>query len=79
MDQTGLSRAICIVGTSQALAAKLSVTKAAITLWKRAGRVPARHCPQIERLTNRAVRCEELNTEVDWAFVRCESTQPAPE
>lgn len=33
-------------------------------------RVPAEHCPAIERATDGAVRCEELRPDVDWAFLR---------
>ncbi|WP_321810103.1 transcriptional regulator [Burkholderia sp. BCC1985] len=36
--------------------------------WRRQGRVPAEHCPRIERAVG--VRCEGLNDRVDWAFVR---------
>ncbi|RQZ58131.1 Cro/Cl family transcriptional regulator [Burkholderia cepacia] len=36
--------------------------------WRRQGRVPAEHCPEIERFTG--VRCEKLNSRVDWAYVR---------
>lgn len=41
-----------------------------IQQWQKAGRVPARYCPMIERLTNREIRCEELDDTVDWQFVR---------
>lgn len=41
-----------------------------IQQWKINGRVPAEHCPQIERMCGGIVRCEELNDRVDWAFVR---------
>jgi DNA-binding transcriptional regulator YdaS (Cro superfamily) len=36
--------------------------------WRRQGRVPAEHCPKIERAVG--VPCEGLNDRVDWAFVR---------
>jgi DNA-binding transcriptional regulator YdaS (Cro superfamily) len=32
--------------------------------------VPAKKCPDIERLTDGAVRSEDLNDEVDWAYLR---------
>lgn len=57
--------------TTQALAEKLGVTRAAVQQWKQEGRrVPADHCPEIEKLCEGAVRCEELNERVDWAFIR---------
>jgi DNA-binding transcriptional regulator YdaS (Cro superfamily) len=55
----------------QALGEKLGVTKGAVGQWKLPGRrVPAEHCPAIERLTEGAVRCEDLRPDVDWAIVR---------
>jgi len=36
--------------------------------WRRQGRVPAEHCPKIERAVG--VHCEGLNDRVDWAYVR---------
>jgi len=38
--------------------------------WRKKGRVPAPYCPLIEKLTNGKVRCEQLNDEVDWAYLR---------
>jgi DNA-binding transcriptional regulator YdaS (Cro superfamily) len=59
----------------QALAEKLGVTKGAVGQWKLPGRrVPAEHCPAIERLTEGAVRCEDLRPDVDWAIVRSGAT-----
>lgn len=45
--------------------------------WRRQGRVPAEHCPVVERLTEGAVTCEELNDKVDWAFVRAGGAKTA--
>lgn len=33
-------------------------------------RVPAEHCPAIEKATNGAVRCEELRPDVAWSVLR---------
>jgi DNA-binding transcriptional regulator YdaS (Cro superfamily) len=73
-----LDRATKAAGlTYQGLAEKLGVTRAAVQQWKQEGRrTPAEHCPEIERLCNGEVRCEELNDRVDWAYVR--STEPTP-
>ncbi|WP_347467555.1 transcriptional regulator [Burkholderia stagnalis] len=67
-----LDRAAKAAGlTMQGLAEQLGVTRAAVQQWKQEGRrTPAEHCPPIERLCNGAVRCEELNDRVDWAYVR---------
>ncbi|RDU99196.1 YdaS family helix-turn-helix protein [Trinickia dinghuensis] len=43
--------------------------------WRRQGRVPAEHCPKIERACG--VLCEGLNDRVDWAFVRSSGARAA--
>jgi DNA-binding transcriptional regulator YdaS (Cro superfamily) len=60
-----------IVGSQTALAAALGVSKGAVPQWKDEGRrVPAEHCPTIERLTGGKVRCEDLRPDIDWAVLR---------
>lgn len=39
-----------------------------IQSWRGEGRVPAEHCPKIEKAVG--VLCEGLNERVDWAYVR---------
>ncbi|CAG2126855.1 hypothetical protein LMG31506_00206 [Cupriavidus yeoncheonensis] len=58
--------------TSQAaFAKKLGVSQGLVYQWISGKRpVSAEQCPAIERLTNGAVTCEELNDKVDWAYVR---------
>lgn len=65
----------------QSLADHLGVTKGAVSQWKLDGRrIPAEHCPVIERLTEGEVRCEALRPDVDWEYLRlnscCEKTAP---
>lgn len=36
--------------------------------WRRQGRVPAEHCPKVERAAG--VLSEGLNDRVDWAYIR---------
>jgi DNA-binding transcriptional regulator YdaS (Cro superfamily) len=64
-----LERAAGIIGSQSAMSRALNITKAAISQWKD-GRVPAEHCPEIERLTNGAVRCEELRPDIPWGVLR---------
>lgn len=45
--------------------------------WHARGRVPKEYCPQIELLTGGAVRCEELNPDVDWQAMRLALSQSA--
>ncbi len=58
--------------TSQAAFAKqLGVSQGLVNQWLTGKRpISAERCPVIERITNGAVTCEELNDKVDWAFVR---------
>lgn len=74
MGNQGLDRAIEIAGSVTALAKYLGVSKGAVSQWKAEGRnVPLKHCPRIERFTDRQVLCEQLSDEVsedDWAYVR---------
>lgn len=66
-----IERAARVVGSQTALAVALKVTKAAVGQWKDAGRrVPAEHCPAIERLTGGQVRCEDLRPDVAWEVLR---------
>lgn len=67
--------------TSQAAFAKqLGVSQGLVHQWL-AGKRPisAEQCPVIERITNGAVTCEELNDKVDWAFVRGAAVRIDPE
>jgi DNA-binding transcriptional regulator YdaS (Cro superfamily) len=49
----------------------LGVPPALISQWKTGDRqVPAERCPDIERLTDGLVRCEDLRPDVDWAYLR---------
>lgn len=80
MKEHPIDIAASIVGSQAALGRALGVTKSAVGQWKEEGRkVPAEHCPTIERLTNGQVRCESLNDEVDWAYVRQNSAPASPE
>lgn len=65
--------------TSQAAFAKrLGVTQGLVHQWIAGKRpVSAEQCPVIERITNGAVTCEELNDKVDWAYVRQSGSEDA--
>lgn len=70
-----------VVGSQKALADLLGVTRAAVGQWKEEGRrVPAEHCPVIERETGGKVRCEELRPDVAWDVLRMQAgAEAAPE
>lgn len=53
------------------MAKAIGVCSVLVHQWaKGVRRVPAEHCPTIERATKGAVRCEDLRPDVDWAFLR---------
>lgn len=66
-----VSRACEILGGATSLARALGVSPQMVSQWLKGTRpVAAEHCPVIEKLTDGAVRCEELNDKVDWEYVR---------
>lgn len=71
-----VNRAADVAGSKAALARALRVTRAAVSQWLMPGRaVPAEHCPVIERLTDGAVRCEDLRPDVEWWVLRQRSAE----
>lgn len=76
-----LDKAIRILGSLVAVGAVCNVSKGAVSQWKDEGRrIPAEHCPLIERATNGAVRCEELRPDVAWDVLRMQAgMEPATE
>lgn len=88
MDKPHIERAADVIGSQVALASLLGVTKAAVCQWKDEGRrVPAEHCPLIERETRRIasergdpaliVTCEQLRPDIAWDVLRMQA-QPEP-
>jgi DNA-binding transcriptional regulator YdaS (Cro superfamily) len=65
-----LQRVFSLCGGQTALAKKLGIRQSAVGNWAIRGRVPAERCPDVERLVNGAVTCEELRPDVDWAYLR---------
>lgn len=66
-----IDRAATILGSQSAMASALGVSKSAVGQWKEPGRrVPAEHCPVIERLTGGCVRCEDLRPDIEWGVLR---------
>lgn len=69
-----IDKAAEIVGSQRALADLLGVTKGAVNQWKDVDRkVPAEHCPLIERATAGVVRCEDLRPDVAWDVLRMQA------
>lgn len=65
-----ISKAAEIIGSRTALASVVGVSRGAVWQWEHERRIPAEHCPSIERATKGAVRCEEMRPDVDWAYIR---------
>lgn len=66
------------IGGQAALARVLGVKPPTVNQWIKSGRpVPAERCPEIERATAGAVRCEDLRPDVDWAYLRATDCSPA--
>lgn len=65
----GLQKAIAEYPTLRAFADALGVHYQVVQQWRRNG-VPAEYAPEIEKLVQGKVRCEDLNSRVDWAYLR---------
>lgn len=64
-----LEQAIAKFGSLADMARALELSSyRVIQEWRRQGRVPAEHCPKIERASG--IPCEGLNDRIDWAYVR---------
>jgi DNA-binding transcriptional regulator YdaS (Cro superfamily) len=83
---TALDKAVGVCGGVAALASAIGVASSAPSMWKARGRVPAQHCPAIERVTRERhaedqsreiVRCEDLCPDVEWHVLRLQSCEPA--
>lgn len=79
-----VERAAKVIGSQAAMALALGVSRAAVSQWMFTDRrVPAEHCPAIERLTRErgdVVRCEELRPDIPWGVLREQATpEPAGE
>jgi DNA-binding transcriptional regulator YdaS (Cro superfamily) len=68
-SNTGLRKAIAEYQTLRAFSDALGVRYQVVQQWLING-VPAEYCPKIERLLDGRVRSEDLNSVVDWAYIR---------
>lgn len=63
------------MGGAAKLAQALCVSRPTIHQWSKGiRRVPAERCLEIERVTQGAVRCEDLRPDVEWCVLRAPST-----
>ena len=68
VQMSALDNAVEAAGGVTALAQKISVATSAPSMGRKRGRVPAEHCPALERETG--VRCEMLRPDVAWSVLR---------
>ncbi|AFU18670.1 MULTISPECIES: transcriptional regulator [Actinobacillus] len=64
-----IKKAAKLIGGQAELAKHFGISMRAVSKWG-SNRVPAEHCPEIERLTNGEVTCEQLRPDVNWAVLR---------
>jgi DNA-binding transcriptional regulator YdaS (Cro superfamily) len=64
-----LDAAISCFGTLSAFASELGVSYQTVQQWMKNG-VPEKWCVEIEKATDGRVRCEQLNSKVDWSYLR---------
>ncbi len=71
---TAIDKAIAHFGSKSALAKAIGVSDQAVAFWEKGARRPdVDSCIKIDKATARAVRCEDLRADIDWAYLR----QPA--
>lgn len=75
--QEELRDAVKLAGGAAALADHLGLSRGAIYDFIRRGNFAPEHCPEIEKFSHGKVKCEILNTTVDWAYLRNGATEPA--
>lgn len=71
---TQIKDSIDRAGGVSVVAQHFEISTVSVYEWIKRGCVPADKCPEIEKLSGGKSRCEELNNQVDWAYVR--STNP---
>ena len=66
-----IRKACEVVGSQRALADLMGITPGALSQWASGHRIiPIERCPEVERYTGGAVRCEDLRPDFDWAYLR---------
>ncbi|QZA80202.1 transcriptional regulator [Deefgea piscis] len=71
MDKiTALDKAIELLGGVNELARRIGASPARVSAWRKRGNVPAEFCPEIEKQTDKRVRCEFLRPDANWAYLR---------
>lgn len=65
--------------SAASLARKLGISPVLISQWRNGVRpIPAERCPEIERITEGLITCEELRPDVSWSVLRGEPPPGKP-
>ncbi|WP_292992547.1 helix-turn-helix domain-containing protein [Nitrosomonas sp.] len=73
-----LKNACEIVGGQCTLARLLQVSCPTVNQWIHGIRpIPAKRCPEIEKLVNGKVKCEQLRADIDWSYLRQTNSEEA--
>lgn len=65
-----LNRAVEMLEGVNSFARAMKQPQSKVSNWKARRSVPAKYAPTIERITNGAVRCEEVCPDVEWGYLR---------
>lgn len=65
-----LNRAAEMLDGVNSFARAIKQPQSKVSNWKARRSVPAKYAPTIERVTNGAVKCEELCPDVEWEYIR---------
>jgi len=66
-----LKQVCLIVGGQNKLAQLLDVSTPTVNQWLFMHRkIPAKRCPQIEKIVSGKIICEQLREDIDWAYLR---------
>lgn len=72
-----LVRAISKWPSLKAFARELGAPYQRVQQWLKNG-VPAHYCPRIEEMTDGECKCEDLNSTINWAYLRGTQAGPQP-
>lgn len=78
MSETSVAfkNACRVVGGQSAMARLLGVSSPTVNQWANGVRpIPSDRCPEIEKVTNGVITCEDLRPDVDWKYLRGTHTQ----
>ena len=71
MNTNAINRVCETLGSQAALARVLDVSAVTVNQWVSGTRpIPAERCPEIEKATRGAIRCEDLRPDVNWQYLR---------